>query len=263
MANATARVPKRTIRTIDEFIKRSVETLAAETRFYTNAMIGVDATGYFCKADDTQSWVFAGVVRGKEGDPVLPAGTAGDGTIDLDVQQPRFFELAVSGVTVADIGKKVYALYDQTGTLDASATTYANLVGTVAWVEVIDGAAVSGACWVKPAYNGVCDHGAMGAARFLPATGAVTLTKMDLNKTIVVTNTGAQTINLPAVAGTQAGDFLRFIKKSADAAAATLDGADSEEIDSSTTLATIDAEHDCAMLISDGTQWHVFSRDIA
>lgn len=151
MANATAKVNKGTLRPEDCFTKRSAATLAAVTQFYTGAMLGT-VGGYLAKFDDTQSMSFAGLVRGKEGDPKLPAGTAGDGTIDLDVYQPKRFELAISGVAVTDIGRRAYALYDQTGTLDPSATTYANLIGVV--VDVV----ASGIALVEPTYpqaNGV------------------------------------------------------------------------------------------------------------
>lgn len=262
MANASARVGKRTLRTIDEFIERSTETLSAETTFYTNAMIGVDESGYFCKADDTQSWTFAGLVRGQEGNPVLPAGTAGDGTLELDIQCPRFFELAIASIAVTDIGKKVYAVDDQTGTLDASTRTYANLVGTVAWVENLSGVAVSGIAWIKPAYGGVVDNGAHAAAKWMAATGNQTLSKMDLNKTVFLPNTAAHELALPAIADTQAGDYFRFLKTTSDAAAVTLTTPGAETIDGGNTLATIDAQYDCATLVSTGAHWIVLARDI-
>ncbi len=258
MANATARVGKRTIRNNDEFIDRSAETLSAETIFYVNAFVGTDATGYYCKGDDSQAWTFSGVVRGREGNPKLPAGTAGDGTIELGVHQPLYLEVGIAAVAVTDIGKKVYALFDQTVTLDSSATTYANLVGVIAWVE----SGVTTACWVKPNYDGVAGNGASTAAKFLAATGAQTLSKMDLNKTIFVPSTAAYALTLPPVADTQAGDFLRFVKTTSNAAAITLTGNAAETIDGSNTLNTVDAQYDTATLVSTGLAWIVVSRDI-
>lgn len=257
MANATARVGKATVRRQDEFIERSVETLAAETRFYANAMIGVDVTGYYCKGDDAQAWAFAGVVRGEQGNPVLPAGTAGDGTLELDVHQPFRFELAVASVAVTDIGKPVYASYDQTGTLDPSALTYANLVGFV--VDVV----ASGIALVEPCYDGVAANARLMAARFLGATGAQTVYKTDLGKTIFLPNTAAYTVTLPAVADCPAGSRLTFVKTTSDAFAATLDGNAAETIDGATTLATLDAQYDTAILVSTGSAWVVLARDIA
>lgn len=257
MANATAKVNKAATRRTDEFRKRSSATLSAETTFYTGAMVGITTGGYLAKFDDTQSLLFAGLVRGREGNPVLPAGTAADGTIDLDYHMPFAFELAISGVAVTSIGKKVYATYDATGTLDSSATTYANLVGTV--VDYL----ASGIALVEPAYDGLAAHARLTAAKWLAATGTQTLTKWDINKTIFCPNTAAHTVNLPAVAGTQAGDRLTFVKTTSDAQAVTLDGDSAETIDGSATLATVDAQYDCVTLVSTGAAWVVLNRDIA
>lgn len=256
MANATDIVKKGVVRWSDEFIRRSTETLSAETTFYTGAMIGIDITGYYAKFDDTQSMVFAGLVRGREGNPVLAAGTAGDADLYLDIQQPRRFELAIASVAVTDIGKKVYASYDQTGVL-TNGGTYGNFVGHL--VDVV----ASGIGLVEPAYDGVAAHARYGVSRTLAATGNQTLTKLDLNKTILVPNTAALSVILPAVAGTQAGDRLTIVKTSADAEIVTIDGADSEEIDGATTLTSMDAAYDTVVLVSTGAAWIVLGRDIA
>ena len=128
MANATKKVGKAHVRWEDCFIKRSTKTLAAETTFYTHAMIGVTETGYYAKFDDSASMLFAGLVRGQEGDPVLPAGTAGADALQLDLVQPKRFELAISGVAVTDIGKTVYASDDDTFT---TASTSNSAVGKI------------------------------------------------------------------------------------------------------------------------------------
>lgn len=256
MANATAIVKKGVLSCTDEFRQRSTETLASETTFYTHALVGVDTTGYYCKGDDAQSWILAGVVRGKEGNPVLPAGTAGDGTIQLDVHRPTHLELAIASVAVTDIGKKVYAIDDQTGTLDASTRTYANLVGEV------EDVVASGIALVKLCYDGLAGHQRLQAAKFMAATGAQSLTKLDLNKTIFLPNTAAYALTLPAVADTQAGDRLTFVKTTSAAFAVTLTGNGAETIDGSNTLATIDAQYDTAILVSTGSAWIVVARDI-
>ena len=256
MANATARVKKGHVSVTSEHIKRSTETLSAETTFYPGAMIGVDTTGYYAKFDDTQSMVFAGLVREKEGDPVLPAGTAGDAALGLDIVQPKRFQLAISSVAVTDINKKVYASDDQTGVL-TNGGTYGNLVGTV--VEVV----ASGIALVEPVYDGVAAHARLHSAKTLAATGTQTLTKLDIGKTIFCPNTAAHTVNLPAVAGTQAGDRIHFVKTTSDAAAVTLDGDGAETIDGAATYAAIDAAYDCATLVSTGSAWIIENRDIA
>lgn len=258
MANAVTKVNKNTVRWTEEpFFRRSVETLAAETTFYTGAMLGTDTTGYLCKGDDSQAWIFAGVVQGDQGDPVLPAGTAGARELTLHTHRPRYIELAVPGVAVTDIGKKVYAVDDQTGTLNNSALVFDNFVGHV--VDVL----YSGTALVECCYDGIAANARYGVSRFLAATGNQTLTRYDLNKVIFCPNTAALTVTLPPAAETQAGDRLTFVKTTAAAFAVTLDGNAAETIDGGATLATIDAQFDTAILVSDGTQWVVVARDIA
>lgn len=250
MANATEIVKKGVVRRTDEFIERGVETLAAETRFWPNAMIGVDETGYYCKADDTQAWCFAGVVTQDNGAPLLPASTAGDGTALLRVQQPQRFELAIASVAVTDIGKTVYATFDQTGTLDYSATTYANVIG---WVVDV---AASGIALVEPVYDFYAGNVRLGAAKRLAATGAQTISKFDAGKVLFIANTAALTLTLPPIADVPAGRWIKFIKDHAsDTNIVTLDGNASEEINAATTSVLIDAVYDTMTLISNGTRW--------
>lgn len=257
MANATAIVAKGAMRRTDEFMQRSVITLSAETTYYKGAMIGVTTAGYYSKFDDAASMLFAGIVRGDCGNPVLPAGTAGTDPLLLDIQRPQCIELAISGVAVTDIGKPVYAVDDQTGIISPAARTYANLVGHI--VDVI----ASGIALVECAYDGIAAHYRLQAARWMAATGAQTITAFDVGKTIFVPNTAALTLTLPAVADVPHGGRLRFVKTTTDAEIVTLDGNSSEEIDAATTLTTIDAAYDCAELVNNGTRWVITNRDIA
>lgn len=257
MSNATAAVKKGVVRRTDEFNEESSATLAAETRFYQQAMLGRTTAGYLAKFDDSQSMVFVGVVRGDQGNPLLPAGTAGDGTIQLPYQQPQRFELAVASVTVADIGKPIYASDDQLGVISPNSLTYANLVGQI--VGVVN----STTALVEPAYDGVAGNKRLGAVRVLTATGTQTLYKWDIGKTIKIVGTAAQSVMLPAVADAALGGELDFVKTTSNAVAATLDADGSENIDGSTTLATIDAQYDTARLWNSGTEWVVKNRDIA
>ena len=265
MANATAQVRKDAVRWNDnrEFPRLPLKTLSAETTFYTGAMVGLNASGYHEKFDDTVEMVFAGLVRGREGNPAMAAATQGDPGHELDLWRPPFFQLAISGVAITDKGKPVYASDDQTGVLDASTRTYGNFVGIVEdLVYHTNLSAVSGIALIRACYDGVYGHERYKTARFLAATGTITLTKLDLGKTIYIQGTAIQTINLPAIAGCPAGSRLRFVKLSSNAVAATLDGSGAETIDGAATLATIDAQYDCATLVSDGDEWVVESRDI-
>jgi len=141
-------------------------------------------------------------------------------------------------------------------TLEPSATTYANLVGFV--VAKVD----TNIALVEPAYDGVAGNKRLGAVKVLAATGAQTLSKYDIGKTIKVPNTGAYTITLPPVADAATGGTLQFVKTTSDALAATLDGNSAETIDGAATLASIDAQYDCALLWNSGTEWVVLARDI-
>ncbi len=132
MANATAKVNRAFRRVQDDILTHSWTTLTAALQLYTGAMVGISpTTSYLLKFDDTVSLRFFGLVLEDGGNPKLPIGTQGDGTLDLDVKRPAAFELNIASVAITDIGRRVYALDDQTGTLDSSATTFCNLIGTV------------------------------------------------------------------------------------------------------------------------------------
>jgi len=257
VANATAIVAKGAMRRTDEFMQRSVKTLSAETTYYKGAMIGVTEAGYLSKFDDTAAMLFVGIVRGDCGNPAIPAGTQGTDPLLLDYQRPQCIELAISSVAVTDIGKTVYALDDQTGTLNYAATTYANVVGQV--VDVVS----SGIALVELAYDGIAGNKRLGAAKRLAATGAQTISKFDAGKVMFCGNTAALSLTLPAVADVPAGRDLTFVKDHAsDTNILTLDGADSEEINGATTYTGMDAAYDTVHLISNGSRW-VIEDDVA
>lgn len=257
MANATDLVTaNETVRRTDEYIDRPSPAEASAKTYWPGAMVGVLATGYLAKFDDTAGMIFFGIVRDKEGKTVIPAGATA-GQYDIPVQQPQRFTLAVSGVTIADIGKKVYASDDKTGVLSNAALTYGNFVGHV--VDVM----ATGVALVEPYYDGIAANARYGVSRWLAATGAQTLTKFDLNKVVFVPNSAALTVTLPPVADTQAGDRLTVVKTTAAAEIVTLDGNASETIDNATTLTTMDARYDCVTLVSTGTEWVVLNRDLA
>lgn len=256
MANATDIVKKGVIPFQTDGAQESSATLASETTFYPRALLGRTTGGYLAKMDDSQSLILAGVVSEKHGKQTLPAGTAGDGTIQIDYQKPRFIGLAISGVAVTDIGKTVYASDDQTGVLTPASLTYANVVGQLV------GVLASGIGLVELAYDGVAGNKRLGAARVMAATGTQSLTKWDCGKHILLPNTAAHTLNLPAIAGCPAGAEITFAKTTSDAQAVTLDGDGSETIDGATTLATIDAQHDTVAIKSTGSAWIVQNRDI-
>ena len=100
----------------------------------------------------------------------------------------------------------------------------------------------------------------------LAATGAQTLNAGDFcggDLILFAPNTAAQTVNLPSVAAVPPGVKLLVRKTSADAAAVTLDPADSEQIAGGGTFATIDANNDWAQFVSTGAAWALVSSVIA
>jgi len=258
VSNATTAVKKGVVRWTDEFAERSADTLAAATTFYQNAMVGVDEAGYLKKFDDTAAMLFVGVVRGDQGNPKLPAGTANDGTLQLPYQKPRYLELQITSIAVTDIGKTVYAVDDQTGTLNYAAVTFANVVGQV--VDVV----ATNIALVELCYDGVAGNERLKAAKRLAATGAQTISMFDLGKTLFCANTAALTLTLPAVANCQAGRRLTIIKDHAsDTNAITLDGNGAETIEGSATVNSQDAPYDVVSITTNGTLWIYVGRDVA
>jgi hypothetical protein len=144
-------------------------------------------------------------VRNDLGAPKLPIATAGDAALNLWVQQPQRFELALSGVAVTDIGRRVYALDDQTGTLSASATTYANLYGVV--VDVV----ASGIALVEPvSYAPAKGH----HLQALGASGAVVIKP----STVLVTKAGVAALTIAdPTSGVHDGLEMNFISTTANA----------------------------------------------
>lgn len=258
MANATSNVKQGTIDFTQDGFEASSATLGAETSFYPNATLGWTTGGYLAKFDDTQSMILAGVVKEQHGVQVLPAGTAGDGTIELRGEKPRYLDITITSVAVTDIGKPVYALYDNQGTLDTAATTYGNVLGCLVGVPATNVGRV------ELAYDGIAANARLGAARRMAATGAQTVTRFDIGKTVFCANSAALAITLPAIATIPQGGKIQFVKDHAsDANAITLTGNSSDNIDGSNTLATMDAAWDCAELVSNNARWVVVNRDIA
>lgn len=226
MANATARVARAHRSYPNENIAHSWDTLAAQVQLYNSAMVGVKTNGYLAKFDDTQSLRFFGIIlddpslSGGQG-PKLPnngatTGTAGDGTLDVDVKQPPAFEINITAVAITDIGRRVYALDDQTGTLDPSATTYANVIGTVRDLvyAMNGGSPVANYALVKPIY----DQPNGNQLQMLASSGAVVIKP----STVIITKAGVAALTIAdPTTGVHDGLEMTFI--SATAQAHTLD----------------------------------------
>jgi hypothetical protein len=217
---------------------------------YKGAFLGRNrGTGYarpLAAGDD-----FLGVAY-QQADNTVSGHTAGG--INVRLHQAIDIVHALSGVTNADIGKDVYASADDTLTLTPTGNSR---VGRVVAVEATNTARVR--CQPVMMVDGVLDN--------LPVVSLAdddhTLTLDHMNRVLLIANTAARTLTLPAAATVRAGGTIRVVKTSADAFAVTLDGNDAETIDGAATLATIDAQYDVATVLCTGSEWIVLSRDIA
>lgn len=100
----------------------------------------------------------------------------------------------------------------------------------------------------------------------MAATGTTTLTVAQFAKGEVVVfapNTAAVTLAVPAIASLPIGSKLIVRKTSADAFAVTIDPNASEQIAGGATFATIDAQYDWAIFVSDGSAWLLVDSEIA
>lgn len=125
-------------------------------------------------------------------------------------------------------------------------------------------AAASDATTVDVQLECFCDEGPRLLT--LAATGNESLTAADFmsgDLTLVVPNTGAKTIALPAVAAVPVGAILRVKKTTADAQAVTLDGNSSETVGGGATYTSIDANGDTALFANTGTAWQLIDSTIA
>lgn len=249
MAAPSYKVPSYQTAPIDEVVEHLLPATAAT--YYPGEMIGLDTNGYAVKFADAASVLFLGLNAESVDITVLSTDSAGDKRIK--VRRPKEgFMMTIASAAITDVGKRCYAAYSNE--VQYTTGTYGNYCGTVKAYLSSTTVLIQPPQWGEKPY---------GVARTMAATGTQSLTKFDLNKIILCPNTAAHTINLPAVADTQPGDTLTFVKTTTDAQAITLDGNASETIDGATTLATMDAYYDTACLVSNGTFWTVLYRDIA
>jgi hypothetical protein len=217
---------------------------------YKGAFVGRNrSTG--CARPLTAGDEFLGLAY-KQADNTVTGHTAGG--INVRLHQSIDIVHTLSGVANADIGKDVYASADDTLTLTPSGNSR---VGRIVAVEATNTARVR--CQPVVMVDGVLDNLLVVAL----SDADHTLTLDHINRVLLIANTAARTLTLPAAATVRAGGTMRVMKTSADAFAVTLDGNGAETIDGAATLATIDAQYDVATLLCTGGEWIVLSRDIA
>lgn len=224
--------------------------VADNVKIYKGAFVGRDrSTGYarpLVARDE-----FLGVAY-RAADNTITGHVAGG--INVRLHQAIDIVHTLAGVTVADLGKEVFASADDTLTLTP---TNNSRVGRVVAVE--------GTNLARVRCQPVADlSGMLGIYPVVALDDAdATLTLDHVNRTLLIANTAARTLILPPVATVRAGAGLRVLKTSAAAFAVTLDGHGSETIDGATTFTALDAQYDVATLLCTGTEWVIVSRDIA
>lgn len=160
---------------------------------------------------------------------------------------------AVSGAALGDLGRPVFASDDGTLTLTPSGNSR---IGRV--VAFDSAAAVRVRCEPVSASD-VAENAPIVAL----ADASATLTLDQLNRVLLMGNTAARTLNLPAVATCRAGCWFVLVKTSAAAFAITLDGNAGETIDGAATFAGVDAQYDTVVVLCTGSEWVIVARDIA
>lgn len=229
---------------------KSRQPLAANARPFQGSILGVKTDGY--------------VRTLTAGDPVLGVAerttdsedvSATDGVCLANVDRGiQGVVVPLTGVARDDVGHRrmVYASDDGTFTFTPNGSPIGPVIGV--WQTNYAVVQMTPHHFVPPGL------GALGIVT--QADAAATLTTAHLDKVLLIGNTAARTLTLPAAADC-AGRFLTVKKTSADAFAVTLDGAGAETIDGAATFAAQDAANDVVTILSDGTGWHIIAKMIA
>lgn len=229
---------------------KSRQALAASVRPFQGSAMGVTPAGYHRTL--TAGDIFAGFAeRTLDANDVVASDGGQMAWLDMGI---ALVELPVSGVARDDIGHRRIVWATDDGTFGFTPT--ATMIGPVVGVAGTNLAIVL----AIPDRFMTPGVGARGVATL--ADAAVTLTTAHLDKILLVPNSAARTVTLPAVADC-AGRFLTFKKTHAAAAAITLDANSTELIDAAETFAAMDAQYDTVTIYSDGAAWHIVAKMIA
>ncbi len=200
MAAATSSVPMTTRPYDDVGVDRSLSVASAAT-YYLGSMICLNASRHAVKASDTAALVFDGIASAfNQGLGYLAVATTDTlGEKKVRVERPHTFGMKIAAAVLADIGREVYALYDNEVAYRAGST---NKV-FVGWVdEVVNSTYVN----VRPWWMGPAapDVNATATQTALTDTATVTIAQI-LNRWLDGTPTAAATYTLPTAALLVAG----------------------------------------------------------
>ncbi|MBL8878143.1 MAG: hypothetical protein JNG88_03395 [Phycisphaerales bacterium] len=205
------------------------------------------ATGYvraLAAGDDFVGLAYAGA------DNTLDGHVAGG--VNVRLWQHVDVTLTISGATLGDVGRSVFA---GDSTL-ATFTTTASRIGRAVAYE--------GGDLVRVRLTPVGSSAQSENIPFVALSDATqTLTMDHMFKVLTIQNAGARTLTLPPAATVRAGGWFRLIKMNSAAFAVTLDPNLTETIDGASTYAGIDAQYDTALVLCTGSEWVIASRDIA
>ena len=100
--------------------------MAASTKVYAGSGVCTNATGYAVPAVDTAAFFSAGVAQEQ-----VDNSAGADGALNVRVRRHGCHKFAASGITQADIGKKVYWVDDQTVALSTTNSVLAGVIDEV------------------------------------------------------------------------------------------------------------------------------------
>lgn len=194
MPNATTKVAVATTPWGDDGIKRI--PAATATTYYSGAMIALNALGNAVKCDNTAGIVFDGINKNSakltiNSDDTL-ATMALDHSKQISVERPFRFAMYIAAAVEADIGRPVYAAFDNEVSLSTTAGIH------VGWIDQI---LSSTSVLIKPAYAG-------GGTKvpIMALTASYTINVADSGKFITTRGaSGAVVVTLPTVSTGFAG----------------------------------------------------------
>jgi len=178
--------------------------------------------------------------------PTAAGGAAVAGGANVTVERGLFFAtVPLSGVTAAMVAarRSVFMTDDATFTVDPTGATF---------VGVLAGIPASGFALVL-CQTSIAQRPLFLGVKTLAATGAQTILASDADKLLLIANTAALTLTLPAAAD-WAGRTIAIKKTGGGTFTVTLDGAGSETVDGAATNAAMTADNKGLILASDGTK---------
>lgn len=243
MANATARVPNFT--SFWDTPKKRMPLSEDAATYYPGEMLGRNEAGYVVKFDDSGKLKFVGLMAESHNKVVAAGGN--DGDEQVDVSQPMLFTATLSSVSLAHIGRRVFAKYSNE--VQLAPGTNCNFAGWVVAKEAANTALIAPP-WspfgLLSGYTGVASAA---------ADDDTVLTQSDVGKLILVPNESAVEITLPSAALCSPGDRIRITKTTADAYAVTISPVGSEKINAATSFVLPDKRWATVELITNGSNW--------